>query len=803
VWYLRSKALPPAKQPEGGEVMFWKQASIAFFAPFFLLGAAPLPKHSVIRLGSDQFRSNGLFSQLTFHGNHLFSLGDDGTFQAWRLRPKKELDPAFTKEGVRWFGLSDNGETLAFLQESISTKGFRKIAKTRLVITKSKRENSFFLPKRPKTAALSPDGAVVIIPDKNSLEIRETTKGEVLRTLAARNVVVLTISKNGKFVAAGGEDNRVSVWSISTGKMLFSANEHRKPILAMAFSPDNNILATAADDDQIILWDVRNGRKQLSLAAVDQMPLSISFSPDGAVLGAAAGDGVASLWEMKSRKVQRIRFSSYGLTALAFSPDGKTMACGGKSIHLLDLASKKEFIQDFGHEETVRCLALSGHKDYLISGSRDETICIWDFRKGAGISRTQAHKAGVLSLAFFPSSKGFASGGADNEIKIWDFPDANLQRTLGGHQGPVWSIDVSADGKLLASGSDDKTVRVWNVQSGQEIKSFHHDRGVDSVRFCPDGETLAFSSGGPWADETINLWNWKKGNEPRALPKPGSCLDFTRDGRILVACGRSRITVWEVLTGKLVNEFWNDAEITAVCVWSDARTIISGDKNGWIKVWDFVGAKPVAELTGKSGAVRAVSSDPNGAVFAAGYDNSTILIWDIRPLLAAHPPYADIKKKTPEDCWFALGEEDGRKGLESVFCLWKQPRESTEFLRTHLSPVATKPKKELAKLVDGLCSKDLPTRQKAAKELLNCGEIADNEMKKKMGGELALEDRRRIQAALKRSEANQLRCRRAIQALEYIGSPEAWQVIQRISKGAAQSEITREAVTTLKRRVTK
>ena len=782
--------------------MFWKLVSIAVVAPFFLLGAAPLPKHSVIRLGSDMFRSNGLFSQLTFRENHLFCLGNEGTFQTWRLRPKKELDHSFTKEGVLWFGLSDNGETLAFLQETVSTKSSRKVTKTRLVITKSKRERSFSLPKRAKTAALSPDGALVIIPDKNSLEIRETTKGELLRTLAARNVTVLTISKDGEFVAAGGEENTVSVWSISTGKMLFSSKEHRKPVLAMAFSPDNNILASGADDDQIILWDVRNGRKHLSLAHDDQMPLSISFSPNGAFLGVAAGDGVASLWDMKSKKVHRIRVSRYGLTALAFSPDGNTMACGGKSICFFDLASKKELIKQFGHQEIVTSLALSAQKDYLISGSRDETIYIWDLRKGVGISQTLAHKGGVLCLAFFPNSKGFASGG-ENEIKIWDFPDANLQRTLRGHQGPVWSIDVSADGKLLASASDDKTVRVWNIQSGNEVKCFHHDDEVDFVRFSSDGETLAFSGSGFWRAGTINLWNWKTGNEPRTLAKPANCLDFTRDGRILVACGGRRITVWEILTGKMVNELWNDAETTAVCVCSDAKTFISCDTNGWLKVWYFTGTEPVGKLRGKSGAVRAVSSDSNGAVVAAGNDNSTILIWDIRPLLASHPPYADIKKKTPEDCWFALGEKDARKGLEGVLCLWKQPREGTEFLRTHLSPVATKSKKELARLVDELCSNDLSTRQKAAKELLNCGETADKEMKKKMASELPLEDRRRIEAALRRSESNQLRCRRAIQALEYVGSPLAWEVIHRMSQGSAQSEITREAVSTLTRHVTK
>jgi hypothetical protein len=154
-----------------------------------------------------------------------------------------------------------------------------------------------------------------------------------------------------------------------------------------------------------------------------------------------------------------------------------------------------------------------------------------------------------------------------------------------------------------------------------------------------------------------------------------------------------------------------------------------------------------------------------------------------------------------EDCWFALGEGDAKKGLESVLCLWKHPRESTEFLRSRLSLVATKSKKELARLMDELCSKDLSIRQKAAKELLNCGEMADKELKNKMASELPLEDRRRIEAALRKSEANQLRYRRAIQALEYIGSPEAWEVIHRMSQGSAQSEITREAVTTLKRRV--
>ncbi|KDQ50997.1 hypothetical protein JAAARDRAFT_84093, partial [Jaapia argillacea MUCL 33604] len=147
------------------------------------------------------------------------------------------------------------------------------------------------------------------------------------------------------------------------------------------------------------------------------------------------------------------------------------------------------------HKYTVSCIAISYDGKYIVSGSYDKTIRIWDAVSGAPVLQPlEGHTDWVTSVAFSPDGQrivsGSVSGSYDKTIRIWDaVAGAPVLQPLEGHTDWVTSVAFSPDGQRIVSGSDNKTVRIWDAVSGapvlQPLKG--HTEEVTSVACSPDG----------------------------------------------------------------------------------------------------------------------------------------------------------------------------------------------------------------------------------------------------------------------------------------------------------------------------
>jgi WD40 repeat protein len=117
-------------------------------------------------------------------------------------------------------------------------------------------------------------------------------------------------------------------------------------------------------------------------------------------------------------------------------------------------------------------------------------VWIYDAQTGEELDLYTGHTKLVICVAFSPDSQTLASGSRDDTIRLWDVNTGNHLHTLTGHVETSWasSVAFSPDSQTLASASGDYTIRLWDVNTGNHIRTFTgHTDGVNSVAFSPDG----------------------------------------------------------------------------------------------------------------------------------------------------------------------------------------------------------------------------------------------------------------------------------------------------------------------------
>ena len=162
----------------------------------------------------------------------------------------------------------------------------------------------------------------------------------------------------------------------------------------------------------------------------------------------------------------------------------------------------------------VTAAAFSPDGKYLVVGYGDSQLVQWDSPAGQLRDSVSAHLGSAVSgVVFSPDGKTVVSAGRDSRVRQWDAGNYQLQRTLQGHEHPLESVAVSPDGGTLASGGQDTRIALWDGASGRlrRILAGHKDF-VTAVAFSPDGKTLASGA----QDGQLILWD-ASGGQRRAV----------------------------------------------------------------------------------------------------------------------------------------------------------------------------------------------------------------------------------------------------------------------------------------------
>ncbi|MGF1581896.1 MAG: protein kinase [Gemmataceae bacterium] len=297
-----------------------------------------------------------------------------------------------------------------------------------------------------------------------------------------------------------------------------------------------------------------------------------------------------------------------------------------------------------GHKEAVLAIAFTPDSKYMISGSADKTINIWDIKNGSVIRTIASHTGPVTGISVSPDGQQFASSSRDGTVRLWKTKTGKELRRLDRHKGPATSVAFSPDGVHLASGSEDKSVLIWKLRTKKIIRKQDFPGAVRSVVFANDGTQLAVvidQTRKKKATDLLSLLDVASGRiVPTLSQYPATAVAYSPDGKSIAIAHHTS------LNRKLNSRFPHIAEyslngnrlgpytethagkIVQLRFTPDGRHLISASLDRTIKIRGPAGKEESTTLYLDS-APQSLAVSPDNSKLIAGDGSGTIRVWSL------------------------------------------------------------------------------------------------------------------------------------------------------------------------------
>jgi WD40 repeat protein len=693
-----------------------------------------------------------------------------------------------------------------------------------------------------------------------AVRVADTATGDTLHRLTDLGIVtVLVLSADDRTLAVGDGGDTITLYDVVTGTKTGALKRENARYAALAIAPDGRTLAALHQElparrggagaapgvaarpvPEVHLWNLpaQQYRGMLQRKAADHGPATLApqvhFAPDGKTLVTTARGSRPTLWDAGTGQEIRPFDSVAGLPYTAFFPDGRTLVVGTGTGTLLlwDVATAQPRPASANPPGGVNDLRYAAGGRRVI-GTSAKRFTAWDPVTGRELERTADVPAAQILDSLSPDGRLLSGVEAGGVVRTWDAATGRevrameVPRTDGGPPPRYSYTTFTPDGRRLIGATDVSRqavqLAVWDTASGRVLRTFSGPTViVMSLTVSADGRRLVLSGydSGINADGQICVWDLTTYAEVRRLSPPGDWafdpVAVSPDGRwvALIADGPQMdghaggIQLWDIDAGRQVRS-WPTGLVSRMVFSPDGRTLATGrvpdgglpaDQDPALRLWEVATGGERQRFAGHTSRVTSIAFAPDGRTLAAGSNDAPVYVWDVLNLaeFAGRPPAA----AELDQAWAALVGADAKAAFQALRRLSAAPDPAVTFLQERLKPAVASDGARVLDLIRRLDSARFVDRQQAAAQLEQLGEPAVAELRAALKDATSAEVQQTLQRLLDAIAAGTpetLRSLRAVEALEYIGTPAARMHLKALAGGAAGTVLTDAAGEALRR----
>ncbi|KAK4590455.1 hypothetical protein RGQ29_020844 [Quercus rubra] len=330
-----------------------------------------------------------------------------------------------------------------------------------------------------------------------------------LLSISREKITTAVFNEAGNWLTFGcAKLGQLLVWEWRSESYVVKQQGHYFDVNCVAYSPDSQLVATGADDNKVKVWTVSSGFCFVTFSEHTNAVTALHFMASNHCLLSASLDGTVRAWDLfRYRNFRTFTTpSTRQFVSLAADQSGEVICAGTldsfeifvwsmKTGRLLDVLS--------GHEGPVHGLMFSPTNAILASSSWDRTVRLWDVFEGKGAVETFPHTHEVLTLVYRPDGRQLASSTLDGQIHFWDPIDGVLMYTIEGRRdiaggrlmtdrrsaansssGKCFTtLCYSADGSYILAAGTSKYICMYDVADQVLLRRFQitHNLSLDGV----------------------------------------------------------------------------------------------------------------------------------------------------------------------------------------------------------------------------------------------------------------------------------------------------------------------------------
>lgn len=576
--------------------------------------------------------------------------------------------------------------------------------------------------------ATSPNGRLLATSSADgTTRLWDATTATPLKTLFGHNGEVgsVTFSPDSALLATTGSDHTVRIWDTTTADLLHTLEGHTDIPTDIAFSPDGTHLAsTGGRDGTLRIWDTSDGsstsiRTNLGVTgSVDYTPATpghpdgqylvvtatkglllcdpktgrttrtlgdtqttttapggLAVAADGHLIATHAADSDRiDLWDTTQRTAGTSIRTDPTTTALAFSPDSRTLAVATgptvelRKINQTDTATTTTLTSILtSHDAPVRALAFSNDGTHLLTGSDDATATLKDTTTSQGRLLTRRTDLtipnGSSGALLTPDLRTLIlRDDPKHQLLLEDPADQTVDPTV------LAEIDTDRDSLLTTATTTGKTAdqtriaaidsagttRIWPLPASTDDAEPPAAITLDTSSFVATalalGPTGQLAIGG--YSDTVAIWDSIDGHRVTGLTVPDSSgtvetLDINpATGTLAAGTSHAAVLLWQNTPQNpdstnpqqdLAAGEWDPqpstltghtAPVRSVEFSPDGSLLASGGDDQTVIIRDAVTGQQLRTLTGHTATVNDIAFSPDGRLIATASADGSVRLWD-------------------------------------------------------------------------------------------------------------------------------------------------------------------------------